>query len=198
MTISKNIKNNSSLFYWRISSFFILLLLCFSLEYSYAQSSEYELKSIIIWKITEYVEWPENAGMNDKSTPVIIGVIGENPFETALQDLYLSGKQTIKGKPVEVVYITEFNQINNCDILFIGTSEEKNLSDILLNTKGKSILTIGDTKNFGESGVHINFYISKNQTRFELNESAITENGFTIDYHLLNISRIVGTKKVRN
>lgn len=160
-----------------------------------AQTNEGYLKAVILWKTTQYIEWPEDADINDKSTPFTIGVIGENPFGTALQDLYLSGGQKIKGKPVEIIYVYEFNQIDQCDILFISASEKKNLEDILTYTKDKAILTIGDTKKYGVNGVHINFYISMNKTRFELNESSIAEEGFKVDYHLRNIAKLVGSRK---
>ncbi len=161
----------------------------------YGQTSEYDVKVFLLLKISEYIEWPEQSEINDKSEPFVIGVIGENPFGTLLEDTYQKEKNKIKNKNVEIRYYTEPNQIGQCHILFISSAEKNRLADILSNTHGKSVLTLGDTKNFGENGVHINFYILKNKIRFELNESSITNEGFNVDYRLRNIAKIVGYRK---
>lgn len=169
----------------------ILLVMCTAPYRISAQTSE-DFKAVLLSKITQYIEWPENANLTDQSKPFIITVIGKNPFGSLLEDLYLSNGQKIKNKYVEIHYIKEIHEIDQCNILFISNSEEKRLMDILYYTKGKPILTISDTKNFGEKGVNINFFISNNRTKFELNETSITNNGFRVDYRLRNIAKIVG------
>lgn len=197
-------KRNQSLLYYRyfyhlisrrLFVFVILLLFCLLPKNSNAQASEYALKSLLIGRTAQYIEWPEKNEMNDKSEPFIIGVIGENPFGTLLEDMYIKEGIKIKNKNVEIRYYTELNQIVHCNILFISSTEKNRLNDILSHTQGKPVLTLGDTRNFGNNGVHINFYMLKNKIRFELNESSITDEGFNVDYRLRNIAKIVGYRK---
>lgn len=197
-------KRNQSLLYYRyfyhlisrrLFVFVILLLFCLLPKNSNAQASEYVLKSLLISKTAQYIEWPEKNELNDKSEPFIIGVIGENPFGTLLEDMYIKEGIKIKNKNVEIRYYTELNQIVHCNILFISSTEKNRLNDILSHTQGKPVLTLGDTRNFGNNGVHINFYMLKNKIRFELNESSITDEGFNVDYRLRNIAKIVGYRK---
>lgn len=197
-------KRNQSLLYYRyfyhlisrrLFVFVILLLFCLLPKNSNAQASEYALKSLLIGRTAQYIEWPEKNEMNDKSEPFIIGVIGENPFGTLLEDMYIKEGIKIKNKNVEIRYYTELNQIVHCNILFISSTEKNRLNDILSHTHGKPVLTFGDTKNFGNNGVQINFYMLKNKIRFELNESSITDEGFNVDYRLRNIAKIVGYRK---
>ncbi len=158
-----------------------------------ALTGEYDVKAVSLSKIAKYIEWPEKADMVDESKPFVIAVFGRNPFGTILDHIYVSGKKKIKNKNVVIHYLTEVGQIDQCHILFISGSEEKRLDKILSRTKGKAILTFGDTKNFGEKGVHFNFYKTKDTIKFELNESSVAVEGIVVDYRLRNFSKIVGS-----
>lgn len=177
--------------------FVILFLSIFSSipKSIFAQASDYEVKSFLLWKISDYIEWPRTANMDDKSKPFIIAVLGKNPFGNLLDDLYSTGGQKIKNKNVVIRYYKNVEEIDRCHILFISESEKKRLKDILSYTKTKPILTIGDTEEFGEKGVHINFYIAKNKTRFKLNELSVENDGFKVDFRLRNIAKIISSTK---
>jgi hypothetical protein len=72
---------------------FLLLLLHFSLL---ATEDEYFRKAALLQKISEYIKWPEEMGMNDSSKPFVIGVIGKNPFGSTLENCYQEKKSKIK------------------------------------------------------------------------------------------------------
>jgi len=160
-----------------------------------AQSSEYNVKAVLLWKITQYIEWPAESALEDTTKPFTIAVLGSNPFGSILDDMYSSEGRKIKNKNVTIEYFSKVNRINKCHILFISGSERKNMENIFSHLKGKPILTVGDTEKLGEKGIHINFYISNNKTKFELNEAAADEAGFTVDYRLRNIAKITGRRK---
>ena len=56
---------------------------------------------------------------------------------------------------------------------------------------GKSILTVSDNEGFAEAGCFVNFYEFENKLRFELNQKGMEDAGFTIDYRLLKVSKII-------
>src|SRR3990172_10053935 len=45
--------------------------------------SEYQVKAAILFNFAKFVEWPD-AAFPDPATPIIIGVLGEDPFGSAL------------------------------------------------------------------------------------------------------------------
>ena len=92
---------------------------------------------------------------------------------------------------MKVRYITAVDEIGKTNILFISNSENKNLKNILEYTNNKPILTIGESKGFAEKGVLINFYLSENKVRFEINESAVRETGLYMSFRLLSLAKIV-------
>ncbi len=156
-----------------------------------SQTSDYDVKAVLLWRIAQFMEWPDQTKTIDESEFFVIAVIGKNPFGTILEDVYLDVGQKIKNKKVKIRYFTEIDQIGQCHLLFISGSEEKRLDDILTHTKGKRILIVGDTKNFAKKGVHVNFITSKDKIKFELNESSVAAEGFNVDYHLRSIARVV-------
>ncbi len=170
----------------------ILSYFCFLPPCVIAQMGEYDIKAVFLSRIAEFVEWPEQTGTVDDSKPFVIVVIGNSPFGTVLDDVYLSGERKIKNRKVDIQYFSNINQIEHCDLLFISKSEGKKLDDILLHVKGKPILTVGDSDRFGEKGVHFNFYTINNKTRFEINEFTTTSDGFEIDFRLRKIGKVVG------
>lgn len=158
-----------------------------------AQISEYDVKAVYLERFARFVEWPEKSAVSDSSQPFILGVIGENPFGSILEQIY--SKQKIKDKKVEIRYISDTNEIPGCHLLFISKSKEKALSKILSFTGEKPVLTIGDTKGFADKGVLINLYIDKNKVRFEVNEEAVKKSGLSMSYHLLQVAKIVHPKE---
>ncbi len=167
------------------SLFLVLSLLGVTL----AQESEYNVKALFLERFTRFIEWPEESAVNDISQPFILGIIGENPFGTILEQIYSQKK--IKDKKVEIRYISDKNEIPGCHLLFISKSEKKALSKILSFTREKQILTVSDTKKFAAQGVLINLYIVENKIRFEINELEARDSGLFISYRLLNLAKIV-------
>ncbi len=155
----------------------------------HAQTDEYLLKAGFLEKFTRFIEWPGETNIADNTKPFVISVIGENPFDKKLDQIFETTK--IKNRKVEIRYISELEEIQDSHILFITKSKEKQLSGILSLTQGKPVLTVSDTDGFGEKGVRINFFIEQNKIRFEINKDAIQKSGLQISYLLLNIAKII-------
>src|SRR5258708_4867014 len=51
-----------------------------------AAASEYEVKAAFLFNFSQFVEWPADA-FADAQTPLVIGVIGGDPFGHFLDDL---------------------------------------------------------------------------------------------------------------
>jgi hypothetical protein len=145
---------------------------------------EYRLKAELIERFTRFVDWPSHG-----NGPFVIAVIGRNPFGTHLHEI--ASTRRIKGRPLEVRYHDDITDIDRCDILFIASSEKRDLREILARTASRPILTVGDTAGFGAAGVIINFYNSGDTVRFEINEAALDTSGLRASSKLLKLARIV-------
>jgi hypothetical protein len=174
--------------FWLFLSLVLLVLIVLP-NYVRPQIEEYIIKAVFLERFARFVEWPPEDEEGDTTDKFVITVIGNNPFKTVLDSLY--EEKNIKSKEVRIRYISRIKDINNTDILFISESEQENLSDILLYTDDKPILTVGDTEGFAEKGVHVNFFLDKDKIRFEINEKAARASGLYISHLLLNLAKIV-------
>ena len=155
-----------------------------------ANVEEYRLKAEFIERFSRFVKWPEGVEPVD-GRPLVIGVVGDDPFGTSLDEV--ARKWTEQGRPIVVQAVTR--DVEGCHLLFITASEEARLSEILATTADRPILTIGDAKGFGERGVLINFFLDHGKVRFEVNHAAVRRSGLELSSKLLKLARDVGPKE---
>jgi hypothetical protein len=152
-----------------------------------ALQREYEIKAAYLYNFINYIEWPENALPSTGGT-ITIGIVGENPFEGALQSL--AGKQ-VKGRTLAVKQITDPKDLDGCQIVFISSSEKERVTELLERLKDSRILTVSEIDGFAQRGGIINFISERNKVRFEINPDAARRLGLTISSELLKLAKVV-------
>src|SRR5215207_7736528 len=100
------------------------LLLVFGAAPGSAQDRSFQLKAAFLANFTQYVEWPKAAFSSDEA-PFVFGVIGDNPFGSALNEL--AAGETIHGRKVVVQYYKSAEEVRECHVLFISDSEQPRL-----------------------------------------------------------------------
>ncbi|HEY6328368.1 MAG TPA: YfiR family protein, partial [Blastocatellia bacterium] len=87
----------------------------------YGQSQgEYPVKAAFLYNFAKFVEWPGEA-LGDPGTPLILGVIGDDPFGQAIDQLVAS--KTASGRRIMVRRFKWGQDVRQCHILFISSSE---------------------------------------------------------------------------
>ena len=156
---------------------------CFAQE---AQPSEYQVKAAFMYHFAQLVSWPPSA-FNEAKTPLVVAVLGENPFGTNLEQT-LHGKR-INEHPLDVREVQSVSEATNgCHILFISSSEKKRLPDILQAVRGTSLLTVAEMDPFTEAGGMIQLFREGSKIRFRINDSAAKAAGLKISSKLLNLA----------
>lgn len=153
------------------------------------ESREYVLKAGFIYNFTKFIKWPEKIANEIAIDGLNLCVIGKDPFGKILTQL--SQKAQSKGEKISIRRFQSSQEAPSCHILFISGSEEFQLERILDKIEGLPILLIGDTPQYAQRGVGINFYIERNKTRFEINQKAVDRRGIKISSELLNLAKIV-------
>jgi hypothetical protein len=148
-----------------------------------------ELQAEFIGRFPQFIEWPANSSVSDSSAPFVIGVYGDSEVLAALERI--TGKTKILGKQVEARKITSISSVDSCQIVFVAKSQREQLSAILGQTRGKPILTVGDTAGFGRQGVIINFTVEGSSLKFEINQSAADANGLRLAPKLLALGKVI-------
>jgi YfiR/HmsC-like len=151
-----------------------------------AVPSEYQVKAACIYNFTKFVEWPPEA-FPDPSSPFVIGVIGDDPFNGELHRAVQN--KDVCGRRFVVRHLRNADEARSCQILFVSRSERKSMGDILAAVSSLPILTVSETERFVQSGGIINFLIEQNKVRFEINAAAAKKASLKVSSKLLNLGR---------
>lgn len=151
-------------------------------------SSEYLIKAGFIYNFANLVQWPSNA-FAQADSPIVIGILGEDPFGTVL-DRVLAGKK-VNGRVFLVKRLKSIPDLKECHIVFVSSSEMTHLVEAIHLVKGMPILTIGEIPGFAKLGGIINLVLEDNKVHFEVNVEAAKEADLNISSRLLALARIV-------
>lgn len=143
----------------KIKSILFLALLVLACPMRAANISEYAVKAAYLSNFTEFVKWPKSS-FADKESPIVVGVLGEDPFGKTLDEA-VKGK-TSGGRPLAVKRFNSFEKerledIRNCQVLFIANSEQSNIREILADLEGSHLLTVSEISRFPMLGGMIQF-----------------------------------------
>jgi len=179
---------------WRsaIRSGWLVLLLCVSPAAWTAPAPAalaVQVEAIFLFNFTQFVDWPADAFATEHA-PLVIGVLGDDPFGTYLDDTVQG--ETVNGRPLTVQRYHGLEEIKTCHVLFIGRAENGRLKETLTALKGRSTLTVGDAEDFTRSGGMIQFATVENKIRLRINLEAARSARLTISSKLLRPAEIVG------
>ena len=90
----------------------IVMSIILWMSLSHAGDEERKLEAAFLGRFASYIEWEAKS-----KEYFIITLIDENPFGSMLEKLYVD--KFIKGKPVLVKLVTNVEQIQETDVLFI-------------------------------------------------------------------------------
>ena len=148
-------------------------------------ANEYALKAAFLYKFASFVVWPDT----NASEPLCIGVVGEDPFGGALDEV-VKGK-SINGRPFEIRRLAPGQMPGKCQVLFISGSDKKKLPAVLDHVQGAAVLTVGDMPGFCENGGMIRLGLEDSRVRMEINPDAAEKAGLQLSSKLLSLARIV-------
>ncbi len=156
-----------------------------------ADSKEAQVKAVFLFNFTQFVEWPASS-FSDSKTPLIIGVLGDDPFGTFLEQTIQNEK--INNHPLVIQHYHNVEEIKTCHILFINFSNKEQLEQIFKTLNGRNILTVGDTRNFILKGGMIRFFTDDDKIKFQINPEAAKEANLVISSKLLRLAEIITPK----
>ena len=156
---------------------------------------EYRVKAAFLYNFTRFVEWPPLRTANE-SAPLVIGVLGEDPFGETL-DKTVSGKR-VKGRSVEVERFESEAGIERCHVLFVSGSESDRLPLVLNRLEGLPVLIVGESKDFIEHGGAVRLFRKDGRVQFEISLDASDRAQLQISARLLKVAdRIIGHATLR-
>jgi hypothetical protein len=154
-----------------------------------AVSPEYQLKAVFLWRLSQFVQWPSGT-FTDAESPLVIGVIGENPFGDALE-VAVQG-ETVNSRKIVIRHYRDISEVQRCQILYVSQSEKANVKMITRLLGRRPILTVSDIEGFSrEHGGMIRFIAEKNKILLRVNLGPVHAAKLTLDSRLLRMAEVV-------
>jgi hypothetical protein len=155
------------------------------------QASEYQVKAAFLYNFTKFVEWPAEV-FPSADAPLQICVLGQDRFGRDFDDL-IAGR-IVNGHRLQALRLSDERSAKACQIVFIASSDKREMQRVLQGLKGTSILTVGDTAGFADMGGMINFVLDGNRVRFEINPKAAEQARLKLSARLLTVAKLVGER----
>ncbi|MCE0484784.1 MAG: YfiR family protein [Methylacidiphilales bacterium] len=151
-------------------------------------SREYQIKAAFLYHFAQFVKWP-GTSFSDANAPFCIGILGDDPFGSALEDTVQG--ETIDSHPIRVRRGESLDELRDCQMIFVSHSEEGRIGEILSQLGARPVLTVSEVESFARNGGDIDFYLSNGKVRFEINPQSAERCGLKMSLQLLSLGRIV-------
>jgi hypothetical protein len=150
---------------------------------------EYRIKAAYLFNFGRYTHWPVGTWSN-KQAPFVIGILGTNPFGSALSQI--ASQKPLQDRKIVVHHFKDLSEYQPCQILYVSEDvplqEQKEIIKKLSNTK---VLLVGERHSFLEEGGMVAFLLEANKVRFGVNLDKVEQNNLKISSKVIKLAAIV-------
>jgi uncharacterized protein DUF4154 len=174
----------------RLYVLFIFALALLPLRTFAEVSKEYQLKAVFLWRLAQFTQWPSDV-FESADSPIVICVLGDNPFENALHAAVTG--ETAHGRKMVVQQHRVIEQTRSCHILYIAGAGPRQARAIAAFLGSRSVLTVRDAE--GPASVYdtiVSFVTEQNRIKLVINVNAAKAARLVLDPRLLRASEVVG------
>ncbi|MEP7320581.1 MAG: YfiR family protein [Saprospiraceae bacterium] len=168
-------------------SLFFIFLMSGGLRAQPTVPPEFRVKAVFVYNFTQFIDWPKDAFEFDEE-PLIIGVLGDNPFGTNLEEA-VKGER-VGTHPIQVRYFKDIADLSKCHILYINLNQPDAVKRAINSLAGHSTLTIQDMEEFPQWGGMIRFFINESKINLVINTTAAKAAKLRISSKLLKVAKI--------
>jgi len=153
-----------------------------------AEDRENEIKAAYLFSFTKYATWPDGT-FNSPSEPIVICVLGDNPFEKIDFEERLKNR-TADGRTVQLRFAKRLEDMPAVThLVYISESNRRKLDSVLSYFKERHVLTVSDISRFCDEGGMIGFIRKDDAIRFEVNLGAVEKAGIKLSSNLLKLAQ---------
>ena len=156
----------------------VILALLLSAAVPAAAPDEYQVEAVFLLHFTQFIEWPAQ-GTGDPHTPFIIGVLGRDPFGSALDEAVRG--ETVNGRPLVVKRFAAAADLGPCQILFIDRSALGDADRVIASLSHSGTLTVSNFDVPAPADVIIRFLNEDRRIRLRINVDLRSESTKTLD-----------------
>ncbi len=158
------------------------------------ERDEYSMKAAFLVHFAYYTEWPNDA-FEDEDDPIVITVVGRDPFGTKLEDTFEGRELHGRGLVVERIASLPEDEPLKAHVVYCALRSAKKRKALFEAMRERPILTIGEARDFAAGGAAINFYLEKHRVRFQINRQALERGELEVSSELLKLARPIEERK---
>jgi hypothetical protein len=159
------------------------LMMIMSFQSAWAQKEKFH--SIFIYNFSKYVKWPDD----QSSGKFVIGVFGNSSIRNDLEAMASAKK--VNGVSIVVKQFNSTAGIDECNILYVSSTESERISEIIQATSSKPVLVVTDKPGMANKGAAINFVEQEGKVKFELNQQNAESRGLKVSGSLSSLAILV-------
>lgn len=173
-----------------IAAAIILLLYSFATK---AQIEEFKLKALFLEAAIRFINWPDSKGdANEREKTFVVGVFPHDKMTPYLGKTFYRKK--VKNKEVRFHEINTTDEISECDMIFVPSSQKGNIKKNYEVAGNYPVLTVSDSPDLVRKGIILSLTIEKSKIACYINEMETSKAGFKISHHLMQKSTIISNK----
>ena len=157
---------------------------------------EYSVKAAFLYNFLRFTKWPSSDVKAKRGKPIIIGVLGDSPFNSSVFKSVDNKVVPLKNRKLVVKYLGAFRpgvDLKQCTILFVSASEKDQFNNIVKAVANLHIMTVADTSGFLDQGGMINLVIKNRNVRWEINDAAVKKSSLKLNSQLYRSAvKVVG------
>ena len=146
------------------------------------------MKSAFLFHFAQLAEWPAGV-LKLEDLSLTLCIFDDEPHRRELQNT-IEGK-TIGARVFRVRLISQTQEAQSCNILFMSRDEARRQSAILRSLHGSAVLTVGETSDFLTNGGMIRFHLVEDKIRFDISLDAAESSHLKISSRLLLLATSV-------
>ena len=144
--------------------------------------TEFRVKANYLLSIPMFAEW---SASTEHCFTFAVCLIGDSGLRQPLEAIK---NRRIKNRDVEVRSINSINELECCQVLFIGTSEKYRLQTLLTEAHRRHIMTISDIRDFTRAGGMVSLVQANNRIGYQLNLSAARGASISFSSQLMKLA----------
>ncbi|MEL7044064.1 MAG: YfiR family protein [Pseudomonadota bacterium] len=172
----------------RLSAVCFALFSCVSLTAAHAQTDrEAMIKAAIVFKLTRYVAWPENA-FSAEPDSLRICLAGDPGMVAAMSEA--QGRE-VDGRRVDVIPIKAAEGVVGCNMLYLGLGEADRLDDLAATLRENSVVSVSEIPSFASSAGMIELVRRDRRFGFRINLANARSSRIEVSAQLLDLAEVV-------
>jgi len=148
---------------------------------------EKRVESAFVFQFTKFIEWPSLEGPNFS-----ICIVDDAELQSLMNEI--TRDKSISGHPIKIEAYNK-SQISEkfdaCEVLVLPKGRDHGVLDFLHQFKGKNTLVVTYGQDLAKEGAGINFYLSEDRLKFEINQGVLSKTSIRPSGQLLKLARLV-------